>query len=80
MQKIIAGQKIKNMYQLMLDQAKKDFSNVKDLKISQSFIICETDTQKLENWIEKHLEPKGLSFIYRKGSDICEVQNDYRNL
>jgi len=68
------------MFDLMLKQAKRDFQNVKDLKISQVFVICETDTQKLESWVTRHLEPKGLLFIHRKGGDICEVQNHPRNI
>lgn len=66
------------MFDLILKEAKKDFEKVDVWEGSQVFVIRETDTQKLELWVSRHLEPIGIFF--EKVGDICEVRNHPRSV
>lgn len=66
------------MFDLTLKKANKDFKKVDILEGYQVFVICETDTQKLDLWVSRHLEPIGIFF--EKVGDICEVRNHPRSV
>lgn len=64
------------MFSLILKEAKTSFQTI---EVSEEvFVIRETDTQKLELWVSRHLEPIGLSFD--RVGDICEVRNHPRSV